>query len=120
MATLDLSRATGRIDMLDPDLVKFHQVETKTATSWSFNTGKSDDLQLDGSGMTFDSKGKATGGTVTRIGIDMGDNDFDAPDIFITGIKAKATSLDDGAAGFWRTLLSGTTRSSRRVLARTI
>lgn len=107
MATLDLSRATARVHMLDANMVKFGTSELATSTSWSFNTGRSTDLQFDGSGMTFDSVGRALTGTVTRIGIDLGDNDFDNPDILITGISAKATTLDDGHTSFWQNILAG-------------
>ena len=107
MATLNLSRATTRIDMTDTNLVKFGTAEFATADSWSFNNGRSDDLQVDGKGMTFDSTGHALTGTVTRIGIDLGDNDFDNPDILITGTTAAAKSLDDGTARFWSSVLAG-------------
>lgn len=107
MATLDLSRAATRIDMTDYQIVQFGTAEQTEDDSWSFDTGRSDDLQLDGTGMTFDSTGRALKGTVNSIGIDLGDNDFDNPDVLITGLKVAASTLDDGHVAFWRSVLGG-------------
>jgi hypothetical protein len=107
MARLDLSRATTRIDMTDTTLTTFATAELTTPRSWSFNNGRSDDLQLDGKGMSFNAAGRAATGTVTKISIDLGDNDADNPDIVITGIKAKASLLDNGTKVFWRSTLEG-------------
>jgi hypothetical protein len=104
MATLDLSGATQRVDMTDPNLVAFGTVENATPTIWSFLTPAGHDLQLEGSGLTFNAQGRALTGTVQSIAIDLGNNDFDNPDVLITGINVAATTLDDGQASFWRFL----------------
>jgi serralysin len=93
-----------RVDMSDLQLVKYGAAEMTTATSWSFTNTQPTDLQFDGTGMTFNAQGRALTGTVHRIGIDIGDDDFDNPDISITGIKAAAATLDDGGGSFWRFL----------------
>jgi len=107
MATLDLSRATKAINLLDPNIVSFGTAELTTSDTWSFKTPTGDDLQLEGKGMTFDKAGHAKKGTVHTIGIDLLNNDFDNPDILITGLNAKAAKLDDGRTAFWQNVLEG-------------
>ena len=107
MATLDLSRATLRINMLDPTFVTFGTTEIATSDLWSFNNTRSDDLQVEGQSMTFDKTGHAIKGKVHTIGIDLGDNDVDNPDILISGLNVKAKALDDGQVPFWKTVLEG-------------
>jgi hypothetical protein len=79
MATLDLSRATQHVDMTDSDLVSFGTAEAATPTVWSWLTPAGHDLQLEGSGLTFNAQSRALSGTVQSIAIDLGNNDFDAP-----------------------------------------
>lgn len=104
MATLDLSNAKASIDMTDPNLVGFGSVDNATPDVWSFLTPTGHDLQLEGLGLTFNAQGRALTGTVQSIGIDLGNDDFDNPDVVITGINAQASSLDDGVQSFWRFL----------------
>ncbi|EHK59128.1 calcium-binding protein [Allomesorhizobium alhagi] len=104
MATLDLSNATQRIDMTDPNLVGFGVFEATESTVWSYLTPTGHDLHLEGQGMTFNAQGRALTGTVKSIGIDLGNDDSDSPDIAITGINAAAATLDDGPDAFWRFL----------------
>lgn len=102
MATLDLSNARQFVDMTDPNPVNFGAAENTTANVWSYLTPTGHDLQLEGSGMTFNAQGRALTGTVNSIGIDLGNDDFDNPDIAITGISAAAATLDDGLDSFCR------------------
>jgi Ca2+-binding RTX toxin-like protein len=106
MATLDLTRATQGIDMQDNDLVAFDTVNSAFATQWSWITPDGHDIDLGGSGLTYDANGRALTGTVTSIAIDLGNDNFSDPDIFVTGINADAKLLDNNAANFW-SFLSG-------------
>jgi Ca2+-binding RTX toxin-like protein len=107
MATLDLSKAQASVDMTDPGLVAYGMADGgPTATAWSWLTPDNHDLDLTGAGMTFDGNGRATGGLVTEISIDVGNDNAAVPDIVIKGAAISAPLLDDGADSFW-SLLSG-------------
>jgi serralysin len=107
MATLDLSKAQASVDMTDPDLVAHGMADgNPTPTSWSWLSPDNNDLDLTGAGLEFDGNGRATGGLVTEISIDVGNDNAAVPDILIKGAAMSAPLLDDGADGFWK-LLSG-------------
>jgi Ca2+-binding RTX toxin-like protein len=101
MAVLDLSKATQRVDMTDPNLVTFGTPGANTSTAWNWMTSAGHNLRLEGQGMTFNANGRALSGTVSQIAIDLGNNNAVIPDILITGITANAATLDDGSASFW-------------------
>ncbi|MEQ1955738.1 calcium-binding protein [Mesorhizobium sp. CN2-181] len=107
MATLDLSKAQASVDMTDADLIAYGTADGgPTATTWSWLSPDDNDLDLTGAGMTFDGNGRATGGLVTEIAIDVGNNNAAVPDISIKGAAISAPLLDDSADSFW-SLLSG-------------
>jgi Ca2+-binding RTX toxin-like protein len=101
MAVIDFRNAAQAVDMHDTQLVNFNAVDgPPTATRWSWLSSNNADLELAGSGMTFDGNGRALGGRVTAIDIDLGNNDPAKPDVKITGLDADARLLDDNFWGF--------------------
>jgi Ca2+-binding RTX toxin-like protein len=126
MATLDFSKAKQGADMGSPQLsgqpsfVAFGQAgSVLTDKNWNWTTpGGGHRVDLDGSGLTYDSfTGKATGGTINTIRIDLGNNDLLSPDIVITGLNANAPPLAEESEDFWNILagddtITGGTRAS--------
>jgi Ca2+-binding RTX toxin-like protein len=107
MTTLDLTLATQSIDMTDTGLTEVGTVVERIGSEWSWITPDGHDIDLSGSGLTYDATGRATDGTVNLIALDIGNNSPSAPDIFISKFSADATKLDDGVESFWATLLAG-------------
>jgi Ca2+-binding RTX toxin-like protein len=105
MATIDLSKAKQHFDMTDGMNVEFKALDkTATPTKWSFVSAAGHDLELSGSGLTYDKDGHALSGRINAISIDLGTNDAAYPDVMISGIDADARLLDDGRDSFWQFL----------------
>ncbi|MEO1198101.1 MAG: calcium-binding protein [Pseudomonadota bacterium] len=88
MSILDASGATEGLNMLDGNRIAFDQQDpggVNSAVQYSWLTPFDDDVQVTGSGITF-AGGEPTGGTVTEMDIDLGDNNFSNPDVTITNI----------------------------------
>lgn len=107
MAFVNFKGAQAALDMSDPDLVQFASAEVAFGTVWSWLTPNGTDLDLKGSNLTFDGQGRATGGRVSEVRIDIGNNSFGIPDILVTGLNALAAPLDDNPDAFWGGVLQG-------------
>ena len=104
MAILDLTNAKQAVNMTDPGLVTFGSFVASSPTQWNWFTPGQHQVNSFGANLTFDGAGHATGGTINEIGIDLGGNDFNDPDVTITGISVAAARLDDGPVQFWDVL----------------
>ncbi|MFN0194346.1 MAG: calcium-binding protein, partial [Aestuariivirga sp.] len=111
MANLDFSNAKQGADMGSPQLngqpsfVAFQQADAGlSSTHWSWLTPGGHDIDLEGTGFSYDAEGHAYGGTVNTIKIDLGNNDSTSPDIVITGLNADAIPLDENPESFWNIL----------------
>ena len=104
MAILDLFNAKQAVDMTDPGLVTFGSFAASSTTQWDWRTPGQHQVNSFGANLTFDGTGHATGGTINEIGIDLGANDFNDPDVTITGISVAAAPLDDSPESFWDVL----------------
>ncbi|WP_232631320.1 beta strand repeat-containing protein [Methylobacterium sp. Leaf118] len=91
-------------------------IDGKSTTSYSYITNSNTDIDLLGSGFTF-SGDVPTGGIVSSLNYDLGDDSSDAPELTITGLSVNladfALVLDPNysSAGsnnlFWRLVLGG-------------
>jgi hypothetical protein len=90
MAFVDFDNARQSVRMTDPGLVQFRQAEVAFDDFWRWSTTGGDEVELEGSGLTYDGQGRATGGRVTAIGIDDGDNGVAADLAIIFGNFAAA------------------------------
>src|SRR5829696_833533 len=107
MAILNFNTGPA-IDMNAAELARFNTLDTTpSSTNWSWITPDGTDIDLDGTGLTFDAAGHATGGTVNTVKIDVGNDDFANPNIEITGLNISATGLDFAPSVFWRAVLGG-------------
>lgn len=110
MATFSTANTQVAIDMSDANLVDFNAIEGKATTFWSWITTNADDINIGGTGFTY-SGDNATGGDVTNLGIDIGNDQAGAStnDIYITGLSGTVdiTELDDSAEDFWDEVLRG-------------
>jgi Ca2+-binding RTX toxin-like protein len=104
MAIFDLSNTKQALNKTDPGLVTFGSFVASSTTQWSWFTPGQHQINSFGSNLTFDNSGRATSGIITEIGIDLGGNDFNFPDVTITGISVAASTLDDSPESFWRVL----------------
>ncbi len=103
MATLDLSQLQQAIDLGNPDAVNFGAFVASAPSLWQWTTPTGNFIDIAGSGMTF-SGGHATGGTVSAIGFDVGNNGPAVTEIQIFGFSIAATLLDNSALSFWRVM----------------
>lgn len=103
MATLNLSQLLQPVDFSDPGSVSFGTFVASAPMLWQWLTPTGNLIDVVGAGMTF-SAGHATGGTVTAIGFDIGNNGVNPTEIQITGLSIAASLLDDSAESFWRIL----------------
>jgi hypothetical protein len=79
MATLNLNGPLA-INMNVGDLVRFKTVDGNPVSgNWSWITPEGTDIDLDGSGMTFDAAGHATGGLINTVKIDVGNDNLATP-----------------------------------------
>ncbi len=103
MATLDLSLLLQTADLTSADSVSFDAFVASASNLWRWTTPNGNLIDVVGSGMTF-SAGHATGGTVTAIGFNVGNDGPSLTEIQITGLSLGAASLDNSAGRFWRML----------------
>jgi hypothetical protein len=106
MATLDLTTARQAFDMNNGDIVRFGSANLRFNSHWSWITPDGHDLELFGSGLTYDANGRALSGSITSIEFDLGNDGFPVPDVVIRGINTDAKLLDNSPAAFW-SILSG-------------
>jgi hypothetical protein len=105
MTVLDARLASQVFDAAAPRTVAFGNVFSSSATSFVWNTTHGNRIHVSGSGFTYGADGKPTGGTATRVRIDLGrDGDFDAT---FSRMSVPLAPLVDSPADFWFTLLRG-------------
>ncbi|MEL7488153.1 MAG: calcium-binding protein, partial [Pseudomonadota bacterium] len=100
MSSVDASAATQGFDMLDLASFNFNTQDNATSTRYSWLTSNGNDIEALGSGITF-SGGEPTAGVITSAEIDLGNNDFDNPDVVITDIpNADLTTIAGTSVDF--------------------
>ena len=95
MTLLNGFAASTGINMLTGDQLRFQSFDpagTVAPTSYSWLTPDGSDIRAVGSGISFNLSGTATGGTITRLEVDLG-NTGGAPDIIINTAPVALTSL---------------------------
>jgi Ca2+-binding RTX toxin-like protein len=118
MAFVNCGGFAGAIRMDVPSLVNFGAANPSSATTYSWDTSPGNEVDLFGSGFTYDAQGRATGGRATSAQIDVGDNGLN--DVQITGLNLNPALLDDGAAAFWSATLAGTTVINAQALSKEV
>lgn len=88
-------------------------IDVNNATSYDFDTSDGADIDMEGSGLTYDGSGNVTGGTITRIDIDINSDQgaLNGGDINISGLNITNTtdlgSIDNGPFSLFGTALQG-------------
>jgi serralysin len=69
-------------------------IDVNNATSYDFDTSEGHDIDMEGTGLTYDGSGNVTGGTITRIDIDLLSNQgaVNGGDINISGLNITASA----------------------------
>ncbi len=88
-------------------------IDVNNATSYDFDTADATDIDIEGTGLVYDASPNVTGGTLTRIDIDVGSDQgaVNGGDINISGLNITATAdlsaIDNGAFNLFGIALQG-------------
>ncbi len=105
MAVFDARPSDKLFNAIDRNIVAFDSLFVSTPITYVWNTTGGDRVRVDGIGITTGGGGLPTGGTATKVRIDLDkDGDFDAT---FSNVSVPLTALVTDAYSFWKTLLKG-------------